>query len=440
MKKFFALAACALITSAAMAQSPKAQSLMDQQKYNDALPLIESEIGKVTNDLNAAVAKAQAKGKTADASKFNAKYAGLYNQKANCWKFIFAPEFDKAAKSEPFDTAFIAKACYNMTEAALLSDKYDHTPDAKGAVKSKIALQNAELLNICFVYDFYAGAFLAQGGHDLQGSIDVFKKYLAVLESPAFAIKKDEVLADPGNIENIDLAKNIIIDFNYKLKNWNEIVSLLSYDFSKEKNARDLYYYKSEAVLGATNDSVQYEAVLKDAVLHLDDPTDYVNTLIGIYQDRNNVDGAMAVGNDLLAQDPQCKYAYYIQGYAKMNISQNYAEARQYFEKALAIDPDYVLANANMAHSFTNEFITRYQNGEFKYWGKKFVPDAKKAEAEKKNAEARAYYENARPYMEKVRALAPDRSRIWAPALQQIYANLDMDKEADEMDAIMSNN
>ena len=42
--------------------------------------------------------------------------------------------------------------------------------------------------------------------------------------------------------------------------------------------------------------------------------------------------------------------------------------------------------------------------------------------------------------MEKVRELAPDRSKVWAPALQQIYFNLGMEDEAKQMDAIMESN
>ena len=44
------------------------------------------------------------------------------------------------------------------------------------------------------------------------------------------------------------------------------------------------------------------------------------------------------------------------------------------------------------------------------------------------------------PFMEKVRDLAPERSRMWAPALQQIYFNLGRKAEADQMDAIMESN
>ena len=40
--------------------------------------------------------------------------------------------------------------------------------------------------------------------------------------------------------------------------------------------------------------------------------------------------------------------------------------------------------------------------------------------------------------MEKVRQLAPDRSKMWASALQQIYFNLGRKAEANQMDEIMS--
>ena len=48
-----------------------------------------------------------------------------------------------------------------------------------------------------------------------------------------------------------------------------------------------------------------------------------------------------------------------------------------------------------------------------------------------------SYYSKALPYMEKVRQLAPDRVKLWAPTLQQIYQNLLRKAEAKQMDDLL---
>lgn len=429
MKKFFALTACALIASASFAQSPKAQLKMDEGKFSDALPIIEAEIAKNTDALKAATEKAQAKGKTLDPAKFNAKYAGLYNQAAQCWERVYFPELDKATKSLPLDTLLFANSCCKAFNSALTSVKNDE--------KAKYAESNKSILYLSLDYGYYAGIFLIQSGHKAEAA-DFFEQYLQIPECSLFDATREDLLKEKA--ENIGTAKYVFAASNYELKRWDKVLAALQYDFTKEENARDLYLMKAEAVIETTKDSVQYEEVLKDAILHLEKNTDFVNSIISIYTDRNDVDGLMAFADDLLAKSANNKDAWYIKGYANLNIKNDYPAAREAFGKALEIDPEFLLANANMSYAWTNEIVVRRQNGEFKYYDKRFVPDNKKALAEKETEEVRSYYRNARPYMEKVRELAPDRSKVWAPALQQIYANLGMEDEANAMDDIMSSN
>lgn len=426
MKKFFALTACALVASASFAQSPKAQLKMDEGKFAEALPIVEAEIAKNTDALKAATDKAQAKGKTVDPTKFNAKYAGLYNQAAQCWERQYLPELDKATKSLELDTLGFASASCKAFESALASVKYDQ--------KGKFVENNKAILNLCIDYGYYAGIFLIQSGHKAEAA-DFFEKYVAIPQSPIFDANRETLLAEKK--ENFTTAGYVCAVSNYELKRWDKVLAALQYDFTKEENARDLYLMKAEAMLETTKDSAQYEGVIKDAILKLENNSDFVNTLIGIYADRNDADGALAIADEFLATDPKCKDAWYIKGYVNQNMKTDYPAAREAFAKALEIDPNFVLANANMAYAWTNEVVVRRQNGEFKYYDKRFVPDNKKAVAEKETEEVRAYYRNALPYMEKVRELAPDRSKVWAPALQQIYANLGMDDEAKQMDDIM---
>ena len=50
----------------------------------------------------------------------------------------------------------------------------------------------------------------------------------------------------------------------------------------------------------------------------------------------------------------------------------------------------------------------------------------------------KALYRKALPYMEKYRALAPTEKRKWGPALYRIYLQLNMGKQFEEIDKIIS--
>jgi tetratricopeptide (TPR) repeat protein len=129
-----------------------------------------------------------------------------------------------------------------------------------------------------------------------------------------------------------------------------------------------------------------------------------------------------------------------MKGCVDLNMTKNYAAARESFAKALAIDPNFVEANTNMAYTYINEVVTRKQNGEFKYVGTgKNISQKELAKYQKELATVKKYYEDALPYMLKVRELKPESPKDWAYVLQMIYENLVMKAEKAEIDEIIKN-
>lgn len=436
MKKFLSLAALALIATSAMAQSAKVEMMMQEGKFTDALPILDTEIAKVTADLQAAASKAAAKGKPFDASKFNAKFAGLYNQSAKCWAQVFTPELMKAAQNQPLDTALFIKALDNTVELATKSYNYDNTPNLKGVAKPKFNEDNTRTVESCTDYYFYAGYFLSQT--DKPNSAKYFRKHLNLLDNPMIAGKKAEILANKQkDYEQCAFFATII---NHELKNWDELLETVDFALKNPEYSHDLYLMKAEAYLEGKKDTVQYANVLKEAIGNVEKNTNFADALVSVYAQSNNNEGALAAANDLVAKYPNNATAWYMKGYVYQSMINDYTEARAAFEKMLAIEPDNILGNANMAHAWTNEAIVRRQNGDFKLLDKKTVTPNIQVAYDAQRAEFLSYYEKARPYMEKVRTLAPDRSKVWAPALQQIYYNLGLQELSDEMDDIMRSN
>lgn len=438
MKKIFSLIACALFATAGMAQNAKADMKMTEGKYAEALPIIEADITKVQADLKAAADKAAAKGKPFDASKFNAKFAGLYNQSAKCWAQVFTPELMHAASNEPLDTVTFIKSLDNMVEHATLSHKYDNTPNAKGVAKPKFNEDNTRIVESCTDYYFYAGYFLSNS--DKRGAGKYFQKHLDLPNNPLLAAKKDELLASKkDNYQQCAYFASII---NYELEDYAAVLKSVDAAMGNPEYEHDLYLMKAESALKTTNDSTAYVGVLKEAIENLEDNSRFCETLLAIYYGREDAKGAHQVVDEIIAkQGNKSANPYYMKGCVYMNIEKDFGKARECFEKALAIDPNDANTNGNMSFAYTNEARERRINGEFKMLDKANVTGAAQiAKYEEQLAEFRSYYEKALPYMEKYRELQPDRSKTWAPALQQIYFNLGRQAEADAMDEIMSAN
>lgn len=437
MKKILSLAAFALVAATGFAQSAKAELKIQEGKFAEALPIITAEIQKNADDCKAAADKAAAKAKPFDPSKFNAKFAGLYNQAATCHAQAFNPELMKAASSAPLDTTKFITELDAMIENYTKSYEYDNMPDAKGKVKAKYNTDNIRFIEGCLDYYFYAGIFSNQNG-DKEGAGKYFAKHLNLPNNPALSAKKDSILkAKADNYEQCAYFSTIL---NYEQKKWKEILESVDAGLSNQEYAHDLYLIKAEAVLETTKDTMEYVKVLKDAVLHVDKNTSFSESLLSIYYQREDAEGALQVADDLIAARPNDKAPWYMKGCVLLNLKRDFAAARECFAKVLAIDPEDVLANANMSYAWTNDIATRRLNDEFKLIDKKTVTAKQQPAYEKELEEVRSYYRSAQPYMEKVRDLAPDRSKVWAPALQQIYANLGMEEEAKQMDDIMSAN
>lgn len=438
MKKILSLAAFALFASSSMAQSLKADAKIMEGKYAEALTIVEADIQKTKADMNAAVEKAQAKGKEADLSKYNAKFAGLYNQAGICESQIFNPELMKAASNAPLDTLVFVKSLDRMVDDFTQSYVYDNTPNPKGKVNGKFNEKNVSTLEGCLDYYFYAAIFLNQNG-DKEGASLYFKKHLDLPNNPALASKKAEILEKKADSYAQTAYYGTLL--NYEMKKWDEILATVDAGLGNKEYAHDLYLIKAEAVMETTKDTLKYMDVLRDAVVNLENNVEFAKTLIALYSDRNDTKNALALADEIIAKNPNDINAWYIKGTVNLNVVEDYAAARECFEKALAIDPNHVDSNFNMAAAYMNEVADRVKAGEFKFLDKKTVSGQKNVEAYKKELETfQGYYRNAQGYMEKVRELIPENSKKWASPLQRIYFNLGMQAEADAMDDIMRSN
>ena len=426
MKKIFSLAAVAACSMVSMAQNSvisKAAFLQEQNKTAEALEVLKSSFDNPKTT----------------------KFAEIYNQAGKLVSTQFNPELMKAAQNEPLDTAKFISSLNEMVDYFTKSYVAEHTPDAKGKMpKVKFSPENTRVLLGCQDYFFYAGIFLNQN-RDKAGAYEYFNKHLQFVNNPALADKRDSLIQ--AKAQNYAQASYYCSMLAYEMKKWDDVLRqtqelLHKKDLLAEAKipVRDLYLMRFEANLTGKKDTLAYVNDLKHAIDNIEDNQAFMESLVAVYNEKNDVKSAEETANEMVAKNPQSKSAWFIKGYVDMNLKHDYATARNAFDKALELDPNYLEAMANKAYCYINEVVTKRQNGGYKYAGSNLdrVKGQKAVDLYNKELkEIRGYFEKALPLMEKVRELAPERSRLWASALEQIYSNLNQKAKAEEMENIM---
>lgn len=426
MKKIFSLAAVAACSMVSMAQNSvisKAAFLQEQNKTAEALEVLKSSFDNPKTT----------------------KFAEIYNQAGKLVSTQFNPELMKAAQNEPLDTAKFISSLNEMVDYFTKSYVAEHTPDAKGKMpKVKFSPENTRVLLGCQDYFFYAGIFLNQN-RDKAGAYEYFNKHLQFVNNPALADKRDSLIQ--AKAQNYAQANYYCSMLAYEMKKWDEVLRQTQELLPKKEllaeakiPVRDLYLMRFEANLTGKKDTLAYVNDLKHAIDNIEDNQAFMESLVAVYNEKNDVKSAEETANEMVAKNPQSKSAWFIKGYVDMNLKHDYATARNAFDKALELDPNYLEAMANKAYCYINEVVTKRQNGGYKYAGSNLdrVKGQKAVDLYNKELkEIRGYFEKALPLMEKVRELAPERSRLWASALEQIYSNLNQKAKAEEMENIM---
>ncbi len=356
------------------------------------------------------------------------KLAQYYNLAASCRVQSFNSELVKASQQVPLDTALFIQALDETIDYSTKSHEYDFMADKKGKVKPKYAKENKNMIAMLLDYYNYAGQFANANG-DQQQSIDCFEKYTQLPMNPVFTKEETDSIYDSKRLYYTMAAFNVAM-INYQMKNWDAVLRNADRALKDTMYLNDLYIMKSQAYI-EKGDSASWLNNLKEAVGRLDNPAAFMQTLLFYYVDKNDVNEANAMADELVAKNPDNKSAWYMKGCVKLNVEKDFEGARQAFEKALEFDSDYADANYNMGVTYINEVIARRDKGEF------CMDRTKVDQYNADRARIQEFYKKALPFFEKIQQLIPDQPRKWAPTLQQIYYNLDNNQKAQEMDEIM---
>lgn len=414
MKKTLCLTLLLSASTLSFGQISKAQVALDENRIEDA----KTAINKVLTP--EAIKEYEAK----DNLK---KIAEAYNIAGNIEGRILNPLITKAQKGQPFDTTLFVNSLKQSIEYFTLSHRYDHKPNGKGVVKLKFYQNNHKMLRQMLRYPAYAGQFL-YSSHKYADAYDMFDFHLRFPRNPIFRKAERDSLLSKNKQDYSEIAFYTSVLAFQELKDPDKVLAHIDLVTANPEHADDGYLMKTAALL-QKKDTAAWENTTKEAIEDLPDNATFAQNLLYYYMTKNSTDEALAVAAELVEKSPENKMAWYANGCIKLNISRDFAGAREAFSKAIALDSTFFDATYNMGITYVNEVVSR--RDEFNLETK----SAKQYEAEREKI--LVFYRKALPYFEKARELAPDKAKVWAHSLKNIYYNLgDKDKEK-EIDAIL---
>lgn len=414
----------------------KADKLMEQRN-SEAFEQANALYAEAEGILNADIEKAGAEQKTD-------KLAQLYYQNAQLQNKMLTPILNNAQQGLPFDTLAFCKRVDNIIASFNSSAEYNKKPNAKGKVKEDQMISASSKVGIQSMLTLYynCGAFMDAMGKK-QESVDYFQKFVDLPKtSPVFnETERDSVYKANAKVYNT--ARYNLALQNFLMKNWDKAIACCDEALKDTVGLHDLYLIKINAY-GEKKDSAAWQRTLIEASQRTG-KFSYLQNLLYYYIQNNKIDEASALAQKLVTEDAGNKNSWYMKGAIELNVKKDYNAARQSFEKALAIDPDFEEALFNMGTAYINDIYDQRMAGKFKYIGTNRRIEGKgqaayakeKAIYDKELATVRSYYEKALPYLEHLRELTPNDAKRWASPLQMVYSGLGKADKAKEMDALL---
>ncbi len=404
----------------AFGQTLSKEELKAQKKQIKALMnIVKDAETSIIEDPNIALAKMR----TPVESKLVNNDPYVWYVLAKAKKAIVDTENNMQVLKQAFDADKLYATAYEIYSDIARCDSLDNLPNAKGKIAPKYTEELKNMMAECR-YILYNGGIHYYSKEDVSSAGKYFAKF-ADLRSYKLL---DEVLnneQDKGILNdatfNATMCGMVAEDYNMVLK---------YVDYLKSDPERVQYYYDYKArSLAATGDTVAWLAILRDGVKEYPANEYFQNSLIQYYNERGMQDELDKLMDELIANNPTNALYYYVKGYILHN-REKYDDAISWYKKAIEHKSDYVEAYANMGRCY----ITKAQDYSNSQASTKITD---KAKIKKDNEIIQGYYKEALPYMVKVRELAPDNKSLWMYGLANCYANLNMDKEFEEIRKMM---
>ena len=304
-------------------------------------------------------------------------------------------------------------AMLKMFEYYLKCDEVEQAGVANGTVKkAKHRKKNAEvLLNV--------RGNLANGGveafneNNYEAAQNFFGLFVDVVEAPMFADQAATLKADTLNSLYANYATMAA-----GLREPKDIASVIKYgNIGKESNSEGwrALMFMAEVYGKEQVDSVKWLETIKEGAQRFPEQDFFVGNIMDYYLQRNMVDDALTMIDQLLASNEK-PYFLYVKG-VLLYEKKDYDAAQVALDKVIALGGDLAAeayAKKGDIYFFPAQKIVE-ENSTLN------IDDPKYNANEAKIKEA---YELAKPFYEKAKELEPDNKQIWGQMLLRIYWTL----------------
>ena len=402
MKQLLLIIGLCLITSVAFAQKAAvsgAEKMAKDQKSN---------LGEARNLIKGALTNAE--------TKDDPKTWFIAGQIEDAQ---FNRENTKQMLGQTPDEKIMYQALEDALPFYLKAYELDQVPNAKGKIAPKYTKNIKGILSANHVY------FINGGSHYLdeqnfQKAFEFFEKYIEIANLPFFAGEKTSARDESFQMVQF-FAGAIAASIDPDLA----IPALMR---AKDTPYRQYEVYTSLIfVYDQQKDSVNMEKILEEGMNLFPDSSFFMLNLINTYIYSNRNDKAIEMMTAAIAKNPTNPQLYLAMGSVYETGYEDFSKAEDNFKKSLELDAENSSANFYLGRVYYNQGINTLNEANT-------LNDVPQYNAAKEVA--LGLFKKALPYFQKANQLDPESFETMI-GLRGIYYQLNMEKEYNEIDAIM---
>ena len=308
------------------------------------------------------------------------------------------------------DTASFFHLTRNMFMAYESLDSLDARPNAKGKEQLRYREKNAAFLNT-YRRNLYNGGLYFVRKQQYATAYDMLDTYIDCARQPLFTSYRY-----PASPE----AAYWSLFCGYKLQDDEKALRYAEVALEDEVHLESALEYLSE-IYKKKKATEAYEKTLRDGFTRYPDSKFFFTYLIDYYNEAQQPDSAMSVVNSALAHDSENELYLF----AKSNLLLNTGD----YTGCIALCDSLIARN--------DQYADAYYNAGLAYINMALITKRDMKEGRQSRRLVNDFYKKSMPYMERYRELAPEEKDKWAAALYNIYLQLNMGKQFEEIDKLL---
>jgi len=329
------------------------------------------------------------------------------------------------------DTVAMYDYLVKWYEYTIIADSIQRNPsDPKVKPSNEARNKHAESINSTLSMLVNGGIFFFNNRADFNKSYELFDMFYVMAEAD---IIKDYVSQRPEFEEDKIKFAYFPALAAYRLENWENVLkygelAMKDIGLAEDDHNGELATEIVCEAYGNLGDTVNWLKTLKEGLRLYPTVDYYYNKLLNYYNDKNNMDELKVFVSEMVEQDPEKAYNYYVLGYIHQKAGE-YTQAQDYYKTAIEKDATLTDAYNNLGLSYLEEAEV--------FWNANDNVDIRSREYQQLMEKEKVYYQTALPVFEKLREMLPGDSDKWALPLYRIYYKLNMSKELNAIEKLL---